>query len=120
MSIKTARFWIWWNESHVRLSLRDGQSLTAYRANQTEEGWESVSATYTREGDTILREVTRDGRDCDGRMTVHDESAAALADLGAGWLTRETLNGEDAWITYPKWSTVDSSQRDYAAESMGY
>ena len=66
--IKTARFWIWWNDGWVKITLRDGQSVRYGRFGYHDEGWESEEEQIKREGDWLHRVTHTDGTDCDGRL----------------------------------------------------
>lgn len=108
---ETARFWIFWNGSDVRLALKDGQTVTFSKGGPTEEGWQREYRSYSREGEIITREILRDGVDCDGRMTTDETDETTLAEI------RRTPPFAG---NMPYWTAVGSSQRDYTAESMGY
>lgn len=64
-----------------------------------EEGWSSETVRYWMdEHGFVFCESDSDGCDCDGRLSRHWEGMWN----GRGWIT------------------LDRSQRDYAAEAMGY
>jgi hypothetical protein len=107
----TIRFYTWINQSPVRLALRDGQSITHYKCEETEEGYHDDLVTWWREGDTIFCQHDSSGRDCDGRVSSSRLCVSSGDDLDANIQ-------EEA--SYPHWTRVNASQRDYAAEAAGY
>ena len=113
--MKTLRFWVYWRGGPVKLALRDGQSLAAGFHEPTDEGWNSEGSTWSRKGDEVTEQWWSDGRDCDGRLSRQGTCRCHARDLFGG--IREE---NDPDVAYPMWHAVDSSQRDYSAEAMGY
>jgi hypothetical protein len=109
-----ARFWTLRHGSPVQLTIRPGESLTTHRYTPTDEGYDSETCTYEHTGDDVVCFWSTDGRDCDGRLSSEGVSICAITDLHAGYAEPEL------GITWPKWRDGGSSQRDYAAEAMGY
>jgi len=112
MVSRNARFWAYINGSNVKITIEPGRSLHRYVAYPHDEGWSSLYERWTHEGDKVVREIYTDGRDCDGRFQSSRTMHCMLDDLA----DIHEISGEN----YPAWTTDGSSQRDYAAESMGY
>jgi hypothetical protein len=106
----SVRFWVWWNDSPVRLCLRD--SVTLYSRWRHEEGWTSVEEQYVRDGDWVVTTRIEDGRDCDGRLRVVSIARAHVSALSA----RTSVDG----LRTPDWRRVRAYQRDFTAEKAGY
>jgi len=88
------------------VKLRRGQKLSHGAYERTEEGYSSSWVIWSFDGETVTREWGSDGSDCDGRLS---------------------RGGEDVWdcstlndYGFPEWADVESHQRDYSAEAMGY
>lgn len=117
--MKRVRFWVYVNDTFVRISLTDGQALTHRAGGATDEGWSSEANVWALEGNTVRHECYQDGRDCDGRLSSEYVTECPVADLGA-----HRISGDDEWAlsapALPSWQKVEASQRDYSAEAMGY
>jgi hypothetical protein len=118
------RFWVIWNGQHTKIHLRPDQTVTMCHGGPTDEGWSSVSAEYEYdwEEQAIHRLFVSDGRDCDGRLTSCEESSCPIAELHSeeeSLLVGDWVESSEL-IMVPRWSTRNRSQRDYAAEAMGY
>ncbi len=117
MQISTARFWIYdsKNDSHVKLSLKAGQSVEFFNSHNTDEGWNSSFTRYTFDGGSVLRETETDGCDCDGRLS------RSYVGVSHYWqLKAHSYEGCPSDVRLPKWDDVEARQRDYSAEAMGY
>ena len=130
-----ARFWVWWQDGPVKITLKPGERLTAYSFSRGDEGWSSYTESWVHEGDRVTRQSTNDGRDCDGRLTQWNDDYALLIDLEQEvmWMAplRSRLSmwkdyqDEIPWthdgfvIQRPAWQEGKSSQRDYTAEADG-
>lgn len=114
--IITARFWVSHNGDYVRLSLRGGDLIELFEGGQTDEGSEATWTTYSRVGDVITCDSQSSGRDCDGAHSSAWECETTIRDLTAA----EPIEWNPERPPMPQWRAVDSSQRDYAAESAGY
>lgn len=112
--IKTIRFWIWHNESPVRLSLQDGQELQLTGGGHNEEGYSYWSDTYSREDNIVRCEHFTTSRDCDGRLDTDSVSQFEFGDRAVD--ENEFAPG----ILFPTWKKRHSGQRDYNAEAAGY
>lgn len=115
-----ARFWTYHPvaDSFVKLTLKPGQTLHHWQGWPTDEGWSSAAMTWSFDGEVVCREVIHDGQDCDGRLTTMRRQQCALADLRVMREDDTLRDHKSPWL--PDWSDVSSSQRDYAAEAMGY
>ncbi len=110
--MKTARFWVWIT-GPVKLSIRPGQTLRHGAFSEDEEGWSSRCDEWMNDGEQVIRHSYTDGRDCDGRMTTEWTGVCSFNNLAVNYF-------EDDGVSYAEWEQVDSRQRDYAAEEMGY
>jgi hypothetical protein len=110
---RNARFWVIWNADLVKLTLAPGQRLSLFHAERHEEGWHCIRKSFEHTGEAILQEIHNDGTDCDGRLTYSSTSACPLAELGAfvSDCCKEPL---------PRWTVLESEQRDFSAEAAGY
>jgi hypothetical protein len=110
---RNARFWLYWGaDNFVKLTLREGQTLRAFKSWTTEEGWGSRAETFEHEGEIVRRESVDDGVDCDGRLTRVFEGFCSVAGMANG----NTIDG----VTFPKWDEIKSRQYDYQAIAAGY
>lgn len=110
---RNARFWVIWNADLVKLTLAPGQRLSLFHAERHEEGWNCSRKSFEHTGEAILQEIHDDGTDCDGRLTYSSTSVCPLAELAA-FVTdyfEEPL---------PRWTVLESEQRDFTAEAAGY
>lgn len=129
-----ARFWDIINGGLVKITLKPGQSITHFRGGPTEEGWflEETTWYYDPYLDAVRCHTINDGVDCDGRLSHADEAISTLEDLRMVTAKKVywTLDGgasfypklDDRYkaIKKPRWETLESYQRDYAAEAAGY
>jgi hypothetical protein len=83
-------------------SLSEGQTITVTTGGSTEEGYFSSTVRFSldEENGVLSKEEMTDSRDCDGRFTTETH-----------YLYDEKSE---------EWERVNSSQRDYEAERMGY
>lgn len=128
------RFWVWWNNDPVKLTLKPDQTLTLYEAHRTDEGWSSMTERYTHAGDRVECETVSEGVDCDGRLKTGWKGFARIDQLqqepicrfldyfdGERYRTIATPyveNGREC--LRPDWTEGKSWQRDYSAEAAGY
>lgn len=110
-----ARFWIYWNGTWVKITLRPGERTTVWRGGQTEEGYEQESETYyfTEDGEQVIQELNSWGRDCDGR---YERGGTVTCDV----YRLRTVTRKGCPYPLPDWQYVDSHQRDHSAEAAGY
>ncbi len=116
----TARWWMWWNEGWVRLSLRPGQELRFGLWVSTDEGFAAEYWHYEHDGDQLVAHVVDDGRDCDGRLTRCNTYHCPLTDLQRNPAFDRPDSAENDGIYLPDWRRGDSSQCDEYAEAAGY
>ena len=109
---KNARFWEFVNNSPVKLTLKDGQSLHHTTWYRHEEGWTSHTYLWAYSDGYVIVSEHSDGVDCDGRLERFSQDTCSLEDLAQG--------GEYEGIRFPRWTLLSASQRDYSAEAMGY
>jgi hypothetical protein len=125
---RNARFWITrWSptpEGHgdateltfIKVTLKPGKSIEEHSSGKTEEGWRSESCRWTNDGERVTREYSSCGSDCDGRLDRHGTDQCPIDELH----DIEPYHCKDPAIRMPRWQEEESSQRDYAAEAMGY
>jgi hypothetical protein len=108
-----ARFWVYANDSLVKLTLKPGQVLRHVEGGYTDEGysWTETRWEYDDFDCKLLRSKTTESRDCDGRMDYFSEYECGLIELNY------SRDGEE---DYPDWKVLHRSQRDYSAEAAGY
>lgn len=108
-----ARFWIWWNDGWVRLTLAPGQRMEFHTGGQTDEGFRSETETYENDGQFVRREIHSRESDCDGRHEWHSECECDVRDLK---LHEADEHGPDR----PVWEKQTSRVYDQYAEMAGY
>lgn len=124
--MRNARFWVYINGGPVKLTLKPGQRLEWSEAHTTDEGWSSESHTWEYEDNFVIEHIEHDGCDCDGRLTRVSSWLCNVELLTSGqqpfWTDELSASERELWdeVVYPLWERVSSSQRDYAAEAMGY
>ena len=108
----TARFWVFINSEPVLVKMRKGQTLSHVSGGPTDEGFSFEGRQWEFDGEKVIASTTIKAQDCDGRLDQYFESKCYVANLKAGYAMDN--------ITYPAWEKVETSQRDYSAEAMGY
>lgn len=119
------RFWIWWKDGWVKLSLRDGQELSCHQGGPCEEGYHYESQRFYREGEEVYSEITTYSCDCDGPLDTYTK--VRLTDFLPGvpqwdsfdWAIGDVFDISEG-IKPSCWERVTASQRDHYAEAMGY
>lgn len=126
---RNARFWIWWNNDWVKITLRPGQEITLYCGGPTDEGYSHEWETFSHEGDRIECSTLVEASDCDGRLDRYGEWECPLDQLQGipeeqltEWceVKCEYVPSGEVLPPRPEWVTLSKGQRDYAAEAMGY
>lgn len=115
----TAKFWLFYRSGWVKLHLRGAHRFMRHSyGGPTEEGWSRHTEAWwiDPEQGAVVCKYQDDGADCDGRLTYNATVQCPLDRLAA----REPLDIEDAPGKLPEWIAVNSGQRDYSAEAMGY
>ena len=111
---KQVKFWVYIT-CPVRITLREGQTLTHGHGVPTDEGHSWTRETWHFDGETVHATTETDACDCDGRTSHYATACFAVADAANGFVEQE-----EPFIAYPAWQVGQSSQRDYSAEAMGY
>ena len=111
--MKNARFWIYWNDDFVKLTLRPGQTVRFWRTEEHEEGWSSTAEEYEHTGREICSRTYEDGTDCDGQMSVDTWHTCPVSDLAARW---SAALGD----LVPAWKLLDRDINDRSAVAMNY
>lgn len=120
---RTARFAVFVNDCHVKLSLKPGESLSWGKSFTHEEGWASEHETWTHEGSHVEREWCSDGTDCDGRLACGGELECELDRLQAYEPHEDFVDSIKALglTGQPDWQELQPAwKRDQYAEAMGY
>lgn len=116
----TARFWVNYGGGLVaKVKLRPGQTAWHFDRTDNGEGITTICRSwhFHTDGSKVTLAWVKDGTDCDGRMTSQGMSECAQRDLMSGYASPDRNEG----VRYPRWMPAGvSSQRDYAAEAMGY
>lgn len=108
-----ARFWIYHNDSVVKLTLRPEEEVSFFSGGLTDEGYSYQTEIYRHQGDHVERTIDASSRDCDGRFDSYSKFTCCLEAL------RSCYN-ENVDIMYPDWIRKNAYQRDYNAEMAGY
>ena len=108
-----ARFWLWWNHSPVKLTMKPDQRIEFSRWESTDEGWSAEAESFSFDGFIVERESVNDGKDCDGRLTQTTMTICHLDQLKAGYEENEE-------IQFANWDKVRFWQRDQFAELANY
>lgn len=91
------------------LRLLPGDEVLLSSGGQTDEGFSFTEHRFANDGRAITMEINTSASDCDGRLKTYSRMECDALDVRAGYM--------EIW---PAWRLVDSSQRDFAAEAMGY
>jgi len=108
-----ARFWIYWNQNWVKLTLKPTQSVSLNDGRTTCEGFVDHNEVYTHEGDRVGCSITTISKDCDGVFHHYWDGFCELDSLKEN---PEDENGP----ARPYWTKESQSQRDLFAERCGY
>jgi hypothetical protein len=118
------RFWFYWNDSWVKLTLeaqeKNAIELYSYYPNDEGGGTATWKILWLENGIVYLN-VERKSKDCDGVFSEYDLLSCPIAELGS----RECYNTTPEYCPVPgaklpNWRNEKSYQRDYTAEAMGY
>lgn len=120
---KTLRFWVYANDSYVKLSLQEGESLRRSYGGPCEEGFSYTTESWKMVDGEIISEVYNSSSDCDGPHSYYNSSVWD----GEETFIPETYDGDsDSYVPMdgcppmPKWTGTGSRQRDIFAEMAGY
>lgn len=109
-----ARFWIFWNDGLVKLTLKPGQSLTLSAGGPDEEGWYRRHERFEHCGSRVESTVLTEGRDCDGFHSEERDFFCKLCNLRANYEGYGSL-------LLPIWERQGHARvRDQFAEAMNY
>ena len=113
------RFWVYWKDGWVRLTLAPGQTLSCFEGGPDEEGWWSNEQEYSYDDaiDGVYRTQTVDGSDCDGRLTNTDEFYCGTDNLGAD---ARLVGVPREIIRVPIWERIGGRVFDANAVAAGY
>jgi hypothetical protein len=112
--VPAARFWTFENAAWVKITLRAGQSLSWGKWARADEGFAAEGNTWSHQGDRVLLQWSRSGRDCDGFMSEAGELECALSELNA-------VDADTDMPARPDWQKVGPVRcRDSFAEAAGY
>lgn len=121
---ETYRFNVYFNDTEILLSLKDGQEIKLESYERHEEGHSCERHYYSRNGDFVDLVVSQYASDCDGPMESHRDLRVDVNTPQLSWeYTITTGYGREVikkCTRRPDWFEIDSYQRDYYAESMGY
>jgi len=107
-----ARFWIFTNNGHVKLTLRPDQMLTHHKHSHHDEGVSWSVEQYYYDGEFVSCKWADGGTDCDGRHRRE----------GAEYCRRDKLMAEtdDSGVKRPSWTRGKVVVTDEFAQAMGY
>lgn len=108
-----ARFWLWWNQSWVKITLRPGESVSMYTGAPTDEGYSCEAQVYSYDEDVVEYAITTWGSDCDGRHEWHGNGHCHVSNLQAN-------DADEHGPARPEWVKGHSRQYDQYAEMAGY
>lgn len=112
--MRNVRFWVWWNDGLVKLTLRPNKTLRMYHTEQHDEGWSSEHEVYEIGDDGMVYSYSgSDGADCDGRLSM---SFIYVCKPGS----MQSKYNKHAKVWYPDWQEESACQGDQYAEVMGY
>ncbi len=108
-----ARFWIYWNDGFVKITLAPGQEIALSYGGPCEEGYSYTTEVFRHVGDRVETESHQKARDCDGPMERHWYGECRMDRLDA-------RDADEFGPARPDWEEMHSDQRDYYAEAMNY
>lgn len=111
--VMNARFWVWWNQTWCKITLRPGQSVSMSCGGPTDEGFSVKAEGYCHDGDRVSAWIRHDSRDCDGPHSWDWDGYCPLNQLKAN-------EADEHGPACPAWEKESSSQRDLYAEMTGY
>ena len=125
--MRNVRFWIHCpgnvDGGFVKITLHPDESLSWWSGGPTEEGWSStvISWCYDAHLGIVTQDISRDGSDCDGRLSSGKVWICPIADLAVEQPNDYCLDNYNCLgVMLPAWMEENAWQRDYAAEAMGY
>jgi len=122
--VPNARFWTFWNDDYIKVTLKPGDSVMMTCGGEMDEGYSFTAKTYRHDGDHVTMLVDEFAKDCDGKCEWHSDYRARLDTLRDGNTPPTGLRRWDTpeveTVVYPRWREIERYQRDYTAESEGY
>lgn len=110
----SASFLVYFDGALHPVTLEQGESKVMDTGRRpTDEGWESIGAEMSFDGEHVTFVSAKDGADCDGRLSSVVEYSCHKGNLAS-------VKSPDGLYFLPEWERVDESQRDYEAERAGY
>lgn len=110
------RFWFWWNDSPVKITLKPNHVYRFGTWKNSDEGWDSKDEYLCYDGKKVGRESVTDGADCDGRLSTSATFICSVLALSSFHPDLKEAKG----LGFPSWERRSASQRDYSAEAAGY
>ena len=121
---QNARFWVYVNSGPVKITLQPGETISHTEGGACEEGHsvESTCWEYPDDEMVVHRSWEQNCLDCDGRLDRYTDDKCPLDDLRSGDSPYVGSDDPATWegIVWPNWGDCKASQRDHAAEAMGY
>lgn len=121
--MKKIRFWIYWREGIVKITVTEDKDVELCYGGPTDEGYSYHSEKYTLRGGVLERKMCDWSSDCDGRF-VHGAKDYWTPECGFVPCVGVDSQGYCYELDEqrPNWSseTDEMWERDYAAEAMGY
>jgi len=107
------RFWDWWLDDWVKISVEPFKDVELNCGGPTDEGWAYEARRFEWDiFDGVIKcHMASEGRDCDGR---HSSGATFI------WTPGGQLGEADDGTKRPEWISERNWQRDHAAEAAGY
>lgn len=116
--IQNARFWFYWNQTWVKLTLKPGQTVNITTGHvPDDEGWSAEHVQFHHCAGVVWRETVSEGRDCDGFISHYDKCCCHVGML-RGKLVECADSGEKYLV--PLWVDVTNAVYDESAEMAGY
>lgn len=101
--MKTAKIWIYWNDTESLIKLREGECVTLSKAYKTDEGYHQDFVSYQLSLGKLTYRISNSGRDCDGR---YQNTRRLVALIGA--------------CPRPQWREMSAENLDYSAIAANY
>lgn len=124
IAMKTIRFWVFWRNSWVKLTLRAGRRLYAHHSSRDEEGFGYQWSDWFLDNDLLIEQWGNGGRDCDGRIDRSGRSCCPLHKLASVPAYDDGTNDcrhDGRLIMRPAWEDSGRVEiRDEYAELSGY
>lgn len=101
MKTPNARFWVFWNGSWAKLTLRPGEELNVRFFSRDEEGCSYEHSSFTHEGVEIVEQWCNGGTDCDGRLERTGSRRCAIGFLRTAEPTEANGPMLPEWVDGP-------------------